>query len=244
MNEPTTTPYRFAPTSSLKDALAAIAEIVLVVLAVPVGGFVGKLTGQLVFSPVLGALAGVGVATFFLRRHGKTWADMGLRRPEKWLRALLLAIAGIVVTSVIVSFVVAPLLGALGLTPPDFSIFADSVEGNLTNYLLFLFLVSWGSAAFGEEMLARGFILNRVSSVSGYNRIGTVVAVVAQALVFALGHLYQGAAGAIVVFLTALVFGGVYTISKRNLASCILMHGLIDTVAITAIYLGYADVMG
>ncbi len=244
MNEPTTARHQFARTSGLKDVLRALGEIVAIMLAFPVGGFVGEFTGVLAFSPILGTLAGLGVATFFLRRHGKTWADLGLRKPDKWLRTLLLPIAGVIASGVLIGLVAKPLVSALGLAPPDISLIVDAVEGNLTNYLLFLIPVSWGSAAIGEEMLARGFILNRVSAMTGYHRMGTVIAIVTQAIVFALGHLYQGAAGAIDVFTIALVFGGLYAVSKRNLVSCILMHGLVDTMAITAIYLGYADVMG
>jgi membrane protease YdiL (CAAX protease family) len=244
MNEPTTARHQFPRTSGLKDALGALGEIIAILLAFRVGGLVGGLTGVLAFSTVLGALAGVAVATFFLRRHGKTWADMGLRKPESWFRSLLLSIAGIIVGILAGGLIAGPLVAALGLSPPDFSLFSDVVEGNPTNYVLFLVLVVWGSAAFGEEMLARGFILNRISAITGYNRMGTAIAIVVQAFVFSLGHLYQGAGGAIVVFAVALVFGSLYAVSKRNLVSCILMHGLVDTIAITAIYLGYADVMG
>ncbi len=245
MNEPAIANHEvFTRTSGLKDNLGAVGEIVAMLLAVTVGLALGGLTGVLVLSPILGTLAGLGVATLFLRRHGKTWADLGLRRPQKWLRAFLLAMAGLIVTTVMISVVAKPLASALGLAPPDISLLVDAIEGNLTNYLLFLIPVSWGSAAIGEEMLARGFILNRVCAITGYNRLGTVIAIITQAFVFALGHLYQGAAGAIDVFVLALVFGGLYTVSRRNLVSCILLHGLVDTIAMTLLYLGYADLAG
>ena len=101
-------------------------------------------------------------------------------------------------------------------------------------YLLFLIPVSWGSAAFGEEMLLRGFLLNRIEGLTR----SAVWAVLGQAAIFALAHLYLGITGVLMVFVVALVFGAVYLRCGRNLWPVIVAHGLVDTVAMTALYLG------
>ena len=106
------------------------------------------------------------------------------------------------------------------------------------DYLLFLFPVAWGSAAVGEELLVRGYLLYRMEILSN-----TWIAVILQALIFSLAHLYQGWMGVINIFVLALVFGIVFVRSGRSLWPLILAHGLIDTIAITLIYIGRSDLL-
>ena len=105
-------------------------------------------------------------------------------------------------------------------------------------YLWFLIPVAWGSAAIGEEMLARGFLLHRAEGLTG-----TTVAVVLQAALFAMAHFYQGLTGVVNIFVLALVFGAVYLKSGRNLLPLIVAHGLIDTYGLTMLYVGRADML-
>ena len=67
-------------------------------------------------------------------------------------------------------------------------------------YLWMLIPVSWGSAAFGDELLVRGFMQYRLTGIMGVR-----AAVVLQALIFALAHFYQGLAGMINVFFVGLI---------------------------------------
>ncbi|TVS19263.1 MAG: CPBP family intramembrane metalloprotease [Gammaproteobacteria bacterium] len=67
---------------------------------------------------------------------------------------------------------------------------------------------------------------------------GTSVAVVLKAPIFAAAHFHQGITGVIAVFALALAFGAVYVRNVRNCVPLIIAHGLIDTCAMTALYLG------
>jgi membrane protease YdiL (CAAX protease family) len=122
--------------------------------------------------------------------------------------------------------------------PQDISLLTDSIEGNTTNFVVFMIFVVWGSAAFGEELIARGFILDRISKTSG-----VYVAIFVQAAIFGLAHSYQGVAGVVPIFALALVFGFVYVRAGYNLGPLIAAHGIIDTIAITMIYLGHSDLI-
>ena len=47
----------------------------------------------------------------------------------------------------------------------------------------------------GEELLMRGFVLNRLADVFGRSRMGWSVAVLIHAMFFGLLHVYQGVPG-------------------------------------------------
>ncbi len=213
-------------------------EVAAVIALTLVGSILGALTPWIAMSPILGMVLPLLLATHFLRRQGQSWRDLGLFKPLR-LRAL----AGwtgltLLLVYTLTSFVVTPLIRALGAPPLDISLLQQIVEGDTVNYLIFLIPVSWGSAAIGEEMLARGFLLDRFAGLAGVN-----AGIVLQAVVFALGHFYQGLTGMINIFVIALIMGWVYMRAGRNLAPVMVAHGVIDTVGMTLLYLGYSDLM-
>lgn len=178
------------------------------------------------------------VATACVRLRGLGWSDLGLRtaKPGRLLLAVLLGFAASLL------FVAAANLGlqAWGVKArPDYSMFAP-LHGNLELYLFFLIPVTWGTAAFGEEMLFRGFFLDairRLLVVEGWP--ATLLAVFAQAALFGTLHLYQGPAGAAAAGAIGLAFGLTWWIAGRNLWAGILLHGIFDSLAMTAAWLGF-----
>ena len=144
----------------------------------------------------------------------------------------------LVATYLVTNFIVTPILLKLGAPLVNIEIFRELVEGNFTNYLIFLIPISWGSAAIGEEMLCRGFLMYRMSSLSN-----DIVAIFMQAFFFALAHAYQGILGVANIFFLALVFGTVYVRCGRSLIPLILAHGIIDTISMTLLYMGRADLL-
>lgn len=126
-------------------------------------------------------------------------------------------------------------LQTMGEGTPDLSLLAE-IEDNLPALLGFL-LLAWTSAAFAEEMLARGIILHGLahglSSVPG----GVWVANGLQAILFGLGHAYQGPSGILLTGLLGFLFGTI-VLRTRSLWTVILAHGLIDTITLAAAYAG------
>lgn len=223
-----------APLSSARAALE-----ILAVLASSFAGLVlGSLTGWLPMAPILGMVFPLILATVFLRREGRGWPDIGFPKRLTWWRFIGYTLAALALTLLANALVVGPLLNALNAPAADVTLLTDAIEGNTLNYVVFMVFIVWGSAAFGEELIARGFILDRFSKLFGIS-----VAVVAQAAIFALAHSYQGITGVVMIFVLALIFGAVYVRSGKNLLPVIVAHGIIDTVGITAIYLGYSDVI-
>jgi membrane protease YdiL (CAAX protease family) len=183
-------------------------------------------------------LALVLLATWLQRRHGGGWRELGIRTPRPWWRAPLLAIGGYLVGMTAAGIAAKTLLPALHLPQPAIPAFLHTVRGDLPEYLYWIIPVTWGSAAFGEEMLFRGFMLDRLDALMG--RRSVWAAVVIQALIFGSAHAYLGPSGAILAGILGLVLGAVFVLGGRNLWPAIVVHGLVDSTSMTAVFLGLA----
>jgi membrane protease YdiL (CAAX protease family) len=134
----------------------------------------------------------IAAATLLLRLSGRRWADAGLRKvkPLRFLLAIPLGLA----TAFAISFAAEVAVAKLGIQGTPADDWYSALRDNLDLYLFYLIPVTWGTAAFGEEMLFRGFYLDALQRLFGSSgAIGTTIAVIAQAVIFGLLHLYQGA---------------------------------------------------
>lgn len=180
----------------------------------------------------------LALATGVLRLQGLGWRDVGLRRP-RWGRFAAAVPVGWVLCLACAGAVRG--LQSLSQTPSgpgvDYAAFAP-ITHHLGEYLFWLLPASWGSAAFGEEMLFRGVILFGLSRAFGDGRWGTAAAIVMQGVLFGALHIYQGVSGATVAAALGVGLGLVWWGSGRSLWAGIVIHGLIDSSAMTVIYLG------
>lgn len=181
----------------------------------------------------------VVAATFLLRVVDERWSDVGLSKPGSYGRTAALVLAGYFGVGLMFAALSQLVLPPLGLAPKTASMFA-ALEGNTAEYLYWLLPVAWGSAAFGEELVFRGFLQTRIEKALGAGRAACLAALAAQAVVFGALHAYQGIGGAMLAGGTGLVLGIVYLAARRNLWAPIILHGLVDTVTLTAVYYGVA----
>lgn len=191
--------------------------------------------------PYLGPIAiviGVVIASLLLRRRNISWRDLGFKRPDKWWRIVIAAIATWIAIGLVTNVVIFPIIQALEIAPIDLSALALIRDGGLLTFLIFVGPLAWGTAAFGEEFIARGFILNRFAGALGQNRTAWAAAVVIQGIIFGLAHSWQGPTGILTISIIGMIFGLAYLLCGRNLWVTILAHGLIDSVSIIAIYVG------
>jgi membrane protease YdiL (CAAX protease family) len=191
---------------------------------------------QMPYAGSVGVVAGVVLATWRLKLRSQTWRDVGLGSPGNALHSALAAFALYFLTLVSVLIIVEPVSRALQWPPLDLSPFRR-IQGDSYSLAITLLLV-WTVVAFGEEMVFRGFALNRLEEIFGPGRRAAVLAVATQAILFGLGHVYLGARGV----LTAAVIGALYATwflaRGRSLWPLIAAHGLTDTISILAIYSG------
>jgi uncharacterized protein len=181
------------------------------------------------------------IATVLLRQSGESWRDVGFTRPRRLLLTPLLAVAGYIASYLLVGLVVALLFPVLHLARPGMGPLTH-VRGNLGEYLYWMIPVTWASAAFGEEMLFRGFFFTRLLRMFPASRLAVAGAVLLQAILFGSLHLYLGLSGAIVAGAMGIVLACVYLFGGRNLWASIILHGLIDSTSITLVFLGLAKV--
>ena len=228
--------------------LAAAIEAVLVwvgrIGVSPLLTWIAARFGRTVFLLPVAKTAYIGfiftvLVAVWVKLRGEKLSDFGLAWPKKWLRAIAWGVALFAVTLVwaltgdqMLRAVLTPVFG------PDRAVdtFAE-VRGNLQLYLVVVPCI-WVFAAIGEEFLYRGFIMTRLVQAFGDTRIGVTLAIVGQAIMFGLAHMYQGWVGVIIVSVGGIVTGVAVRLYKGNLVPAIIAHGLIDTLGFTLLYLG------
>jgi membrane protease YdiL (CAAX protease family) len=179
-------------------------------------------------------LLAVGAASMRLRGVG--WGDAGLRLPAHWRKLAVLGIAAGVVMWSFEFFVEMPLLQRMLGYWPDLTTFNDIV-GNPPLLAIYLAL-NWVLAAFGEEMVWRGYALPRVAQFCGTGTRAWVIALVAVNAAFGLAHLYQGPSGMIQATVAGVLLGVLYLATGRNLVVPILAHGISNSIDFVVMYLG------
>jgi len=215
------------------------ADIAIVVL-VSVLAFLGELAAaeRLPWGDeargVIAVLTGTVAAMAITLARGGSLADLGFRRPKRWLTvpawALAILVAFIVVQNVAL-LLVAPLFD---LPQPDMSRY-DIVRGNLVA-ALFLAIVLPLTAAVPEEVLYRGFLIGRFTRLFGATRGAPVLAVLAQALVFGSVHFQWGLGGIIVAAIMGAVWGFAFLLCGRNLWIVIIAHSIAHLALLGQLY--------
>lgn len=223
-------------TAAVQAAAVVLALFVLQFVAPTSAALGGSLLSRAL--PLLRMVAVVALATWFLRRSGQSWADVGLRRPTGWKRITLLALLGLPAIVLVLKLVLMPAFARLGVAPPDIAAFTR-LEGDWLEWAYWAFPTALGSAAFGEEMIARGFLMNRLERMfATLGRGAAPAAALAQAAIFGAAHYYQGLGGVLQAGSVGLMFAIVFFLGRRNLWPCIFLHGLFDFVSVTSLFLG------
>ena len=113
----------------------------------------------------------------------------------------------------------------------------SGIQGNIVNFII-LMIIAWTLAAIMEELVYRGYLMNRFTDLFGSNKLGWGLSIFITAALFGLAHFYQGISGVIVIFFYGVVSGVFYLFSKKNLWPVMFFHGVFDTIGITLLYLG------
>ncbi len=207
--------------------------LVVVEFAVVAALFVADVYHHIFFSktPYLFLLGWVS-----LRLRGMTWKDVGFTPPRHWRTAFLLGIVAGLCMEALELFLTQPLLARWLGKMPDLSDF-ESVVGNLKLTVIYL-LLAWILAAFGEELVYRAYLMNRMAGVFRGTRSAWVVSLVVISVVFGCSHIGQGATGMAENIWNGLLLGALYLACGRNLAVPIIAHGITDTADILLMYWG------
>lgn len=181
----------------------------------------------------IGTILGFVVVIFTLWAIKWDWSYFGIQR-NPFLQTLVKALFYTMLIILVNDVLFQPAI-ELFFEETDLSAL-DWIRGNVLNYLLFL-LIMWVFAAFGEEILYRGYMTKRLANIFGNARSGWAAAIIISSAVFGFAHLYQGISGVITTGFVAIIFGVIFYRNQNNLWVGILTHGLYDVFGITLVFL-------
>jgi len=175
-----------------------------------------------------------------LKIRGQNWQDFGLRFKTVSLKEALkifllsllvfvLALLGFVLGSIIMANITGIPQGA-DLSGYDY--LKDNI-GMLIITLCGVYVVS----SFGEEVIYRAFLINRISELGLDSRKGKIIAVILSAIIFGFAHYSWGPMGIVQTGFMGLALGLCYIYMNRRLWILILAHAYMDTILIVQIYL-------
>jgi membrane protease YdiL (CAAX protease family) len=220
-------------TTGWRERWAASRWLIAVELGLVAAVFVADAHHLVVFSktPYLLALAWASLAL-----RGVRWRDLGVAAGPSWRRWLLVGLGAGIAMEALELFITQPALTALTGQGPDLSDFAI-LKGNVALFALAVGL-SWTLAAVGEELVWRGWILNRLRELFGASRWSWGAALAVMSAAFGLAHADQGITGVIENTLNGALLGGLYLAAGRNLIAPVVAHGVTDTIDVSLIFAG------
>ena len=203
--------------------------LLLIVPSMIISFFVVKQGGisfvLVAFSSILRDLAMVSLILFFLWRNGEPleligWKFKNARKEAVlgiWLFIPFFFGAGLIENG----------LRMAGFTAPATPMPSLIAEKNTAEFLLATVLVM--VVALAEETIFRGYLLLRFKSI-----MASTAAVLTSAVIFSLGHGYEGSAGVITVGVMGVVFALIY-LWRQSLVAPVVMHFLQDFIGIVLV---------
>ncbi len=171
-----------------------------------------------------------------LRLRRVTWRSIGFIRNRSWARTLAIGAGAGILLEAFELLVSQPLLVRLTGKPPDLSDFRD-LPGNVPLALIGFAFV-WTFAAFGEELVWRGYLMNRVADLGRHAKWAWACSLILVNIGFGFAHGYQGVTGIIDEGLMGVLLGALYLLTGCNLAVPIIAHGVQDTIDLLLIFFG------
>ncbi len=176
------------------------------------------------------------LAWFSLWLRGLRWTDVGLVRFQNWRKTVLMGVLCGVAMEGFELFISQPLLMRWTGKGPDLELFR-ALHGNIT-WTLAALAGTWTLAAFGEEMVYRGYLMNRVVDLMRPTRAGWSISLIIVSCVFGASHIDQGITGQLENMLDGLFLGAIYLVCRRNLSVSVVAHGITDTLDVLLLFAG------
>jgi membrane protease YdiL (CAAX protease family) len=164
------------------------------------------------------------------------WTDLGLVRFHNWRKTVLVGVLSGVAMELFELFISQPLLMRWTGKAPDLELFR-ALHGNFI-WTLIALAGTWTLAAFGEEMVYRGYLMNRVADLMRPTRTAWGVSLIVVSCAFGAGHIDQGITGQLENMVDGLFLGAIYIACRQSLSVAILAHGVADTLDVLLLFFG------
>ena len=192
----------------------------------------------LLYAPGIGILLALAVIVILLWRRKTGLSEIGFRRQLDWVKTIGTGMLLGIVIQMAAFVLLDPLLEFLTGEVTDLSQF-EGLRGDLGMLMIWLAIV-WFFVVFVEEFIFRGFLMNELVNILGGSDAGLYLNLIFCAVLFGLAHWYQGPSGVLSTGLVGLVLGYLFIRNGFNLWLPIFVHGFLDTVGLTMIYLDIA----
>jgi len=175
-----------------------------------------------------------------LKLRGESWKDFGLDfKSVSWREGMkmfllsifvfVLAVAGFIIGSIV--------MANISGIPENANMSGyDYLKDDIGMLLLTLggvYIVS----SFGEEVIYRAFLINRISELGQNTKKATVVAIVLSSIIFGLVHYDWGPMGIVQTGFMGLALAICYIKFKKRLWILVLAHAYMDTILMIQMYL-------
>lgn len=176
-------------------------------------------------------ILGIMVISLLIRKE--KISSLGFKKTENVFRMAMNVLLLVIVWTFLQLALFMPVLNHLTGTTQDLSTF-ENLKGNLGNLLFFLIL-TWTLAAFGEEIVYRGYLQKRIYDMFENPTAAIFSGIAVSSLLFGLAHTEQGLIGVTVTTLDAIFFS-LLKLKYDNIWAPILAHGLSNTIGLTAFF--------
>jgi hypothetical protein len=175
----------------------------------------------------------LGLATRALRSGGRTWGGLGLSRPPRPGMFVLWCMATVVVVGLVAGILRNVFLFIRLNQPGPGAGQPEAVSGGPAPLAVGLAAV-WIVSAFGEELLFRGYLMDRILRALPAGKKGSPLAVLLCAVLYGLAHLPQGGRVVVLTGAAGIAYGAMYFGSGRSLWVTVFAHGILDTLFLLA----------
>ncbi len=220
------------PAGDRSDRLTAarsLVDLLVVFLASGVAFFVEQWANArgLVSVPeaatgVSAVIAGFVTAVVVILIRKQSLSEIGFRRPARWAHRSACQF--------------------IELPAPDLSRY-DSIYQNLPAALTMALLLPL-TASIPEELIYRGFLMDRLTRIFGSNAAGNFLTVLVQALIFGAIHFQWGWGGVLVTTIMGAIWGTAFLLCGRNLWIVILAHSAGHMLMVAQLYFVKASELG
>ena len=183
---------------------------------------------------IAAVLAGAATALGLLFARGGTLRDIGFKRPARWWTVPLWAVG--ILGAWVAMQALAPILVSrfIEVPAPDFSRY-NPVAGNLRAALIMLLALPF-TASIPEEIIYRGFLMDRLTRIFGAGTGGAVMTVLVQSVFFGSVHFGWGPGGMIITVMMGAVWGTAFLLCGRNLWIVIIAHTVGHIAMVVQLY--------
>ncbi len=175
-----------------------------------------------------------------MKLRGRSWSEFGVTFKRISLKESLrvFGLSLLVFVLGVFGYLIGPVILAIITEVPESADLSryDFLKDNLGGLLLSLvgvYIVS----SFGEEVIYRAFLINRISELTDSSKYSTVIAVILSSVFFGLIHYEWGAMGMVQTGLMGLVMGIFYIKLKKRLWILVLAHVYMDTLLLVPLYM-------